>query len=185
MIMETLSEKKVFPAHPKLNLGCGDMILDGWVNCDKHNPKADIKADVLELPFENQVFEEVLLSHVIEHVSYRKHMLVYDEIHRVLKDGGKFTLAFPDFMETAKAFLENRNGDRWTWWVQTLYGMQISEGQYHIAPVTTDHALNQLRDSGFGKFETDMKDCDAVIVCYKTEALPWHNEEESWTGIGL
>lgn len=174
-----LPEKKsLLPKTRKLNLGCGDIILDGWTNCDKHNPRADVCVDVIDLPFADSCCEEVLLSHVIEHISYRKHMIVLDEIHRVLQDGGKLTIAFPDFMETAKAFLENKNGERWTWWIATLYGLQTTEGQYHHAPVTIDHLINQLIEVGFENFSHRLNGCDATIVCYKREALPWHTEEQ-------
>ena len=80
-------------------------------------------------------------------------------------------------MLTAKAFLENRNGERWTWWIQTLYGTQATEGQYHVAPVTKDHLIHQLIESGFERFEAEVGDHNVQVTCYKTTALPWHNEE--------
>ena len=184
-LLNTL-EKCLVPKSKKCNLGCGDIILDGWVNVDKYNPKADFKADVLDLPFVNGCFDEVILSHVIEHVPYKKHVYMLDEIHRVMEDGGKLVIGFPDFMETAKNFIENKNGERWTWWIQTLYGTQSDEGQFHVAPVTTKHLIHQLTEVGFDDFvcETD-NGYDMVLTCKKTESLPWHMEEGSWTGVGL
>jgi predicted SAM-dependent methyltransferase len=174
-----LEKKSLIPKSKKCNLGCGDTILEGWVNVDKFNPRADIKADVLDLPFADGIFDEVILSHVIEHIPYRKHLFLLDEIHRVMEYGGKLSIGFPDFMLTAKAFLENKGGERWTWWVQTLYGMQIDEGQFHVAPVTTDHLVHQLQEAGFEKFEINTGDFNVLITCYKTEPLPWHTEEGS------
>lgn len=186
MILQTISKKSLIPQSKKCNLGCGDIILDGWVNVDKYNPKATVQADVLDLPFADGVFEEVLLSHVIEHISYRRHGFLLDEIYRVMEKDGKLTIGFPDFMYTAQAFLDNKNGERWSWWIQTLYGTQTTEGQYHVAPVTTDHLIHQLQEAGFYGFESKMDGCDATITCYKGEPLPWHTEEGSTcqTGVG-
>lgn len=158
----------------KVNLGCGNIILDGWVNVDKYNPKANVQADVLDLPFEDNSVDEVLLSHVIEHVSYRKTVDLLEEIHRILKPSGKFFIAYPDWKGCMEAFMENRNGERWKWWVQTLYGSQTDAGQYHVAPIITDRLLEQLREVGFGEFDVNWKGFpDMEIKCYKCEPLPW------------
>jgi hypothetical protein len=47
----------------KLNLGCGDKILEGYVNVDMSDnyskKKPDVEADVRALPFENEYADEV------------------------------------------------------------------------------------------------------------------------------
>lgn len=30
----------------RLNIGCGDVYFDGWVNIDRDSPKADLKMDI-------------------------------------------------------------------------------------------------------------------------------------------
>lgn len=157
----------------KLNLGCGNMILPEYVNVDLYNPLADVKADVLKLPFDAKSFSHVLLSHVIEHVSYRKHIKLLEGIHKVLEDNGEFTVCYPDFELCATAFLENKNGERWRWWVQTLYGMQTDAGQYHVAPVTRDHLTQQLFEVGFGEVKHEVNGCDVVTTCRKKKPMNW------------
>ena len=56
----------------KLNLGCGDLILEGYNNCDLYNPKADTKCDVTKLPFGNESVEEILAQHIIEHFDFHQ-----------------------------------------------------------------------------------------------------------------
>ena len=64
-----------------------------YVTCDLNSPLAEIKADVCDLPFEENEFDYVLCNHVLEHVyDDRKAMR---EIYRVLKFEGKAILQVP------------------------------------------------------------------------------------------
>jgi predicted SAM-dependent methyltransferase len=82
----------------KLNLGCGKDVKEGWCNCDKY-PINDrvLKLDLAELPlpFPNEYADEILLSHVLEHLVYRTEFM--HEIARVLKPGGRVTVVLPCF----------------------------------------------------------------------------------------
>ena len=158
----------------KLNLGCGNMILPEFVNVDKYNPRADIQADILNLPFEDKSAEKVVLCHVIEHISYKKTIDLLEEVHRVLVDGGAFELAYPEYEKCVEAFLKNEKGERWRWWIQTLYGTQDDPGQYHVAPIVTEHLKEQLREVGFNEFDYELDEYNAVLKCKKCEPLPWH-----------
>ena len=56
----------------KLNLGCGDKILEGYVNVDVADERAgaapDINCDISGLSiFEDNCAEEILAVHVVEH----------------------------------------------------------------------------------------------------------------------
>lgn len=73
----------------KLNLGCGNIILPGFTNCDLYDEKADIKCDVKDLPFEDNSVDEIVASHIIEHFDFREAQDVLKEWQRVLKRGGK------------------------------------------------------------------------------------------------
>lgn len=157
----------------RLNLGGGNIKLPGFTNVDKYNPNADIKADIRKLPFENGSVEEVLLNHVIEHIPYRDHIKLLEEIHRVLKEDGVLSIGFPEFEKCVEAFLSNHGGDRWKWWVQTLYGSQTDEGQFHVAPITREHLTEQLFQVGFHKVDYKLDEFNAFLKCKKTKPLPW------------
>ena len=56
----------------KLNLGCGDKILPGYVNVDVAESRAGKRPDVLcdlhrLTPFEDNSADEILSVHVVEH----------------------------------------------------------------------------------------------------------------------
>ena len=81
----------------KLNLGCGNDILDGYVNLDTASLKGvDVVHDIesLPLPFIDGEFGEILAKDIIEHVEY---IPVLKELHRIMKPGGKLIITSPHF----------------------------------------------------------------------------------------
>lgn len=157
----------------KLHLGCGHIRLDDYVNVDKFNPKADVQADLLSLPFPDESAEVVVANHVIEHISWQYQMRLYEEFHRVLQPDGVLKLGYPEWEECAKNFLSNQGGIRWKWWVQTLYGSQHEPGQQHLAPIVTSRLVEQLTEVGFKDFDYCLTGADAQLVCVRTQPLPW------------
>ena len=75
----------------KLNLGCGSKILDGYKNVDKFNYyKPDIIHDleVTPYPFEKNSVDEILLSHVLEHIGQNPNVFnnIIKEFYRICKN---------------------------------------------------------------------------------------------------
>ncbi|MCW2242619.1 class I SAM-dependent methyltransferase [Azospirillum canadense] len=64
-----------------------------YLTLDRFNPKADVRADLTDLPFPDGRFDLVLSSHVLEHVPDDRAAL--SEIARVLKPSGIAVLLFP------------------------------------------------------------------------------------------
>ena len=82
----------------KLNLGCGNKILPGYVNLDKFPiPGADIVHDLEEYPypFKANTFTEVECNMILEHI----HDLVFimKELHRISKSGALLKIKVPYF----------------------------------------------------------------------------------------
>jgi len=90
----------------KLNLGCGDKILDGFVNCDLYNPKAQRRCDVRFLPFADDSVDEINADHIIEHFDAHEAWDVLREWKRVLRSGGVLRVETPDFLALCKAFVD-------------------------------------------------------------------------------
>jgi predicted SAM-dependent methyltransferase len=91
----------------KLNLGCNSIYLGDYVNVEV-NPefKADVYHDLREpLPFPSECAEEVLLSHVLEHLYYSDGAKLISEIHRVLKTGGLLRVNVPNMLWIAQLIL--------------------------------------------------------------------------------
>ncbi len=96
----------------KLNLGCGDKILEGYVNIDVAESRVGMKPDVLcDLhhlePFGDNTADEILSVHVIEHFWRWEVLDILKEWIRVLKPGGKMILECPNLISACQQFLEN------------------------------------------------------------------------------
>jgi SAM-dependent methyltransferase len=94
----------------KLNLGCGDKILPGYVNVDVAETRAGKRPDVLcDLhalePIKSDSAEEILAVHVVEHFWRWEVVDVLKEWLRVLKPGGRMVLECPNLLSACEAFL--------------------------------------------------------------------------------
>lgn len=94
----------------RLNLGCGDKILDGYINVDVAPSRAGKKPDVLcDLhrlePFANGDADEILAVHVVEHFWRWEVVDILKEWTRVLKPGGRMILECPNLISACQAFL--------------------------------------------------------------------------------
>lgn len=98
----------------RLNLGCGDKILDGYINVDIVSERAgkqpDINCDIKNLNvFPDNYADEILAVHVIEHFWRWEVNGVLIEWLRVLKPGGKIILECPNLISACEEFLKNPN----------------------------------------------------------------------------
>ena len=105
----------------RLNIGCGGKPIDGWVNVDHHPlPGVDVvhDLDVFPWPFADGAADEVLASHVFEHVRYPVEFVL--ECWRVLRPGGMLTVQCPHWTSenaftdpTHVRFVTDRTFDYW------------------------------------------------------------------------
>lgn len=57
-----------------------------YITADLYSPLADVKADITQLPFEDNSFDFILCNHVLEHIKEDKKAM--RELYRVMKPGG-------------------------------------------------------------------------------------------------
>lgn len=57
-----------------------------YTSADLFSPIVDVKADILNLPFENESFDIVFCNHVLEHIEDDQKAM--SELYRVMKKGG-------------------------------------------------------------------------------------------------
>lgn len=87
------------PAIRRLNLGCGRDVRSGWTNLDAVPlPGVDVVANLEDcattpLPFPDDTFHELLLSHVIEHIDATLPLM--EECWRVARPGALAIVRVP------------------------------------------------------------------------------------------
>lgn len=92
-----------------LNLGCGSHFHKDWINID-FSPK---NAQIIEynllngIPFNDNEFNVVYHSHLLEHLSKKDGILLVKECHRVLKPGGIIRVVVPDLEIISIEYLRN------------------------------------------------------------------------------
>jgi SAM-dependent methyltransferase len=96
----------------RLNLGCGDKLLDGYVNVDVVEARAGMRPDVIcdlhdLAPFDDASAEEILSVHVVEHFWRWEIADVLREWVRVLQPGGRMIVECPNILSACRTFIEN------------------------------------------------------------------------------
>lgn len=69
---------------------------------DLNSPIADVKADITNLPFEDNSFDIIFCNHVLEHIPDDTKAM--QELHRVLKSGGMGILQVPQDLNRKETF---------------------------------------------------------------------------------
>jgi SAM-dependent methyltransferase len=97
----------------KLNLGCGDKIIDGYINVDVAQERAgkqpDVIADIRKLSevFEVNSVTEILAVHVVEHFWRWEVEEILKMWVSLLKPGGRMILECPNLISACEEFLKD------------------------------------------------------------------------------
>jgi hypothetical protein len=82
----------------KLNLGCGENRIEGYVNVDKFG-HPDVKRDLEHFPWpwQDNTVQEVRLCHVLEHLGQKSEtfLAIMKELYRVCAPNAKINIAVP------------------------------------------------------------------------------------------
>jgi SAM-dependent methyltransferase len=81
-----------------------------YVTTDLNSPLADVKADICNLPFEDDAFDVILCNHVLEHIPDDTKAM--QELYRVLKSGGFGVFQIPQDLNREKTFEDNTITDK-------------------------------------------------------------------------
>lgn len=139
-----------------LNVGCGKATLKNtkdreYTNMDMLKLKDDnfVRHDLLKFPypFEVESFDEIFMFHTIEHIPENWHGALAHEFRRLLKDGGKITFAYPEFLKVADNYKKNVGGKR-DFWKATIYGRGLTEWDRHKALMDTPFFVELLHAYG-------------------------------------
>lgn len=73
----------------KLNIGCGEVYFNGWINIDIDSAKADLKHDLRgALPYDDCSVDFIYSEHFIEHLTVSEGVALLSECRRILKTNG-------------------------------------------------------------------------------------------------
>lgn len=91
----------------KLNVGCGQYPLPGWLNLDAGDGlPVDVRAIVPELPFRTGSVDEVYAGHLVEHLTPAEARAFLGECRRVLVPGGHLGIVVPDTFEIMRRYVD-------------------------------------------------------------------------------
>lgn len=76
-----------------------------YTTTDLFSPLADVKADICNLPFEDNAYDTILCNHVLEHIPDDTKAM--QELFRVLKPGGMAILQIPQDLSRATTFSDD------------------------------------------------------------------------------
>jgi SAM-dependent methyltransferase len=87
----------------RLNLGCGQMNLDGFINIDSYpGAGVDVVCDIRDLKYDPDTVDEVVMFHAIEHFSLDDAAMIIRNIFTILKPGGHLIIEAPDVFKAVK-----------------------------------------------------------------------------------
>jgi hypothetical protein len=133
----------------RLNLGCGHVPLDGYLNVDRRAlPGVDIVAEVDQLPFAAAEVQEIFSAHLLEHFpqeQLRRKLLPY--YFGLIRSGGQFHAVVPD----AEAMMREYARGEYPYdsMREVLYGGQDYDGDFHFNMFTPASLSELLIEAGF------------------------------------
>lgn len=81
-----------------------------YTTTDLNSPLADVKADICNLPFEENSFDVILCNHVLEHIPDDTKAMM--ELYRILKPGGWGILQIPQDLKREATFEDDAITDK-------------------------------------------------------------------------
>jgi predicted SAM-dependent methyltransferase len=138
---------------PKLNLGSGWDIRDGWVNIDMNaSHKPDIVADATRLSqIDDNYAGYAVAQDILEHIHRDRCMTALREWNRVLRLGGLLEVRTTDVIEIAKLMNEpdRNNPEGHNLLLRCMFGTQGYEGDFHLNGFTEVWLTDALEKAGF------------------------------------
>lgn len=160
----------------KLNLGGGDLHLDGFINVDLSD-SADLKHDLrTPLPFEDNSIDEIIAIHVIESFYQWEFPDILKDWHRVLKPQCALTIEFTVLSKAIDLYLHGKTDKLKRDGHWGLYGNQEQPCDpiiLHHYVYETDELNDLLVIAGFRYFLSNDRTVihhrlrDLRITCFK------------------
>lgn len=156
------------PQKLRINLGCGHLPLEGYVNVDRRElPGVDIVTEADNLPLAAGSVHEIFSAHMLEHFpqeQLRRRLLPY--WYELLASGGIFRAVVPD----GEAMLAEIAAGTYAFedFREVLFGGQDYDGDFHYN-LFTPHSLCELvRAAGYREVKVPVR-ARRNGLCYEFE----------------
>lgn len=178
--MEAIFVKKFLNNRPKtdneinrLNLGCGDIHLEGWINADFILPHQVLKgmpwpnwSQDVQSPWncEEGVFDGIFSEHMLEHLNYSGALIGLQHCFDALKAGGYIRLVIPDLVPAIKQYNSNASNKLGSTADAILRLSRLTQCYGHVSIWDANLLCSVLQELGF---------VDASEVAYGEGNASW------------
>lgn len=166
----------------KLNLGCGNLPRQGYVNVDitpYEGVDQQVDLNVVPWPWENDSVDEVYASDALEHFAplgrgagQLNILAVMGEIHRILRPGGLVELIIPS-TDGPGAFQDPTHV---TYWNKNTFLYFVERGPYSI-PGAEEFPRFTLDARDLGVADSDVDEYGVVWACARLRKPEKPSEE--------
>ena len=175
----------------KLNVGCGDRKMHGFVNIDARpdlNP--DFVADVTRIHEHFENADLIYACHVLEHFPLKASTFqpvtwkqTLQSWHKTLKPGGVLRVAVPDIEAVCKYYISSGNLDIL---YAFFYGGQKYDFDFHYHCWSFDTLQRDLMEVGFKTAERyDWRDTEHFYVDDYSQAYLPHMDKKNGSLLSL
>jgi hypothetical protein len=154
--LEILNPEKLAVARAKqlkLNLGCGHIPIDGYLNIDRRAlPGVDIVSEIDALPFKKGEIDEIFSAHLLEHFpqeQLRRELMPY--LVGLLKPGGVFHSVVPDAESMIKGYADGSYP--YALLREVTFGAQDYDGDFHFNMFVPAQIEELLKETGLTGIE--------------------------------
>lgn len=161
----------------KINIGCGNDIRQGFVNCDfRELHGVDKVIDISKpLPFDNDSAEYILANDILEHFSFRDTEKLLMDWKRVLSPTGYLEIQVPNIEAHIKNYYNDikdqryKNGydDAMEFFRACIFGGQDYSGNFHKTCFTPNTIRLMLEKLGFKIHDLITRHRAIIVICRK------------------
>ena len=146
----------------KLNIGAGDVVIDGFTPIDRKFGK-----DAYPLDYPDGAVDEIRAVHILEHFSFDDVRRVLDDWSRKLRVGGRIRISVPDM-----DWLSKHASDPLAPYY--LMGGQTDENDFHRSAfneATLREGMERAGITGIRRWESSNTDCASMQVSLNLEGV--------------
>jgi predicted O-linked N-acetylglucosamine transferase (SPINDLY family)/predicted SAM-dependent methyltransferase len=167
----------------RLHIG-GEEIQEGWkiLNVEERDG-VDFVGDVRDLnAFDDESCSEIYVSHVLEYLSQAEVLPVFNELHRLLRPGGKLFISVPDMDTLSRMFVNPAFGPSQKFSImRMMFGDQTKAYDFHRMGYCFDFMIDYLKDVGF----TDLEHVESFGIFKDTSTMAYQGHPISLNLIAV